>query len=66
MKVDDLVLNMLNAELNLDLMINNFDRSHWIGKAYVIGENRKSRPTIVKFVLYLVRRNIFKHNKIKK
>ena len=64
--MDDPVLNTLNAELNLDLTINDFHRSHWIGKAQVKGENRKSTPIIVRFVRYLVRKNIFKHNKIKK
>ena len=59
--MDDLVLKTVNTDLKLDLKINNVDWSNRIGKARVMGRNRKSRPIIVKFFRNMVCSNVFNH-----
>ena len=60
---DDIVIKTLNSDLNLDLSINDLDRTHRIGKSRVVNATTKSRPIIVKFARYIVRRKVFSNKK---
>ena len=59
-----ILLNTLNTELKFDLRINDFDWTHQFRIAGAIRANRKSRPMIIKFVYYIVCRNVFNHKKM--
>lgn len=56
---DQIVIDALNDNLNLDVSINDLDRTHRIGKPRNVDENTKSRPIIVKFARYIIRQKVF-------
>ena len=52
--------------MNIDMKIEQIDRTHRIGIFKKDHSNRKSRPLIVKSVQYANRRNVFIYKKILK
>ena len=61
-----LVLNTLNTGLNLDLTINDRDKSFQIWKVYVIEVNSKSITVTVKIVCSMVSKNVFEIKRYQK
>ena len=57
---DDIVVKFIQDDLQEEINFEDLDRTHRIGKV----NNGKSRPIIVKFARYIVRKKIF-HNKRK-
>ena len=56
---DDLVASFIKNKMDIDLSVNDIDRSHRIGKP----SPRKIRPIIIKFVRYNDRRKVFSNKK---
>ena len=56
---DDLVASFIKDKMDIDLSVNEIDRSHRIGKP----NPRKKRPIVVKFVRYNNRRKVFSNKK---
>ena len=57
--LDDLVASFIKDKMDIDLSVNDIDRTHRIGKP----SPRKIRPIIVKFVRYNDRRKVFSNKK---
>ena len=63
---DELVIKTLKSEMNIDMKIEQIDRTHRIGSFKKDSGNRKSRPIIVKFARYADKPNVFVNKKVSK
>ena len=63
---DELVIKTLKSEMNIDMKIEQIDRTHRIGSFKKDSGNRKSRPIIVKFARYADKPNAFVNKKVSK
>ena len=59
--IDDLVITMFKNEMDIEMFLDDIDRSHRIGKQK--DDPNKVRPVIVKFTRYNDRNKIFRNKK---